>query len=147
MPSYKGMTLRRHGDRMERTVGRYYKAHGRCDDTMKLGGIKTSAIEIERVCNRAHEQVLETAAVSIPAEEGGPEQLVIVAVLKNEADVSADILKLFFSKAIQNNLNPLFKVNFVKIVSNFPRTASNKIIRRILREQIQEELSNTRSKL
>lgn len=32
--------LRRHGDEFERTAGGYYRAHGRADDTMNLGGIK-----------------------------------------------------------------------------------------------------------
>jgi acyl-coenzyme A synthetase/AMP-(fatty) acid ligase len=35
-------TLRRHGDEIERTVGGFYRAHGRVDDTMNLGGIKVS---------------------------------------------------------------------------------------------------------
>jgi len=35
-------TLRRHGDEIERTVNGYYRAHGRVDDTMNLGGIKVS---------------------------------------------------------------------------------------------------------
>jgi hypothetical protein len=38
-----GQTLRRHGDEIERTVGGYYRAHGRVDDTMNLGGIKVRA--------------------------------------------------------------------------------------------------------
>lgn len=41
-------TLRRHGDEIERTVGGYYRAHGRVDDTMNLGGIKVS------VSNQGH---------------------------------------------------------------------------------------------
>jgi len=32
--------LRRHGDMFERLVEGFYKAHGRADDTMNLGGIK-----------------------------------------------------------------------------------------------------------
>lgn len=147
MPFYKGMRLRRHGDMLERITGGYYKAHGRSDDTMNLGGIKTSAIEIERVCNRAHEQISETAAISIPSPGGGPEQLAIVAVLKNGPEISVDTLKASLSKAIQTNLNPLFKVSFVKVVSDFPRTSSNKIIRRALRDQLKQELSTPRSKL
>jgi len=147
MPFYKGMRLRRHGDVLERIAGGYYKAHGRSDDTMNLGGIKTSAIEIERVCNRAHEQISETAAISIPSPGGGPEQLAIVAVLTNGPEISVDTLKLSFSKAIQTNLNPLFKVSFVKVVSDFPRTTSNKIMRRVLRDQLKQELSIPRSKL
>ena len=42
MASLKGMQtpLRRHGDEFERLPGGYYRALGRCDDTMNLGGIK-----------------------------------------------------------------------------------------------------------
>lgn len=40
MPLYNGMRLRRHGDILERTVGGYYKVHGRSDDTMNLGGLR-----------------------------------------------------------------------------------------------------------
>ena len=28
---------------------------GRCDDTMNLGGIKVSSVEIERVCNQGND--------------------------------------------------------------------------------------------
>ena len=42
MASLKGMQtpLRRHGDEFERLPGGFYRALGRCDDTMNLGGIK-----------------------------------------------------------------------------------------------------------
>jgi acyl-coenzyme A synthetase/AMP-(fatty) acid ligase len=40
MPFFRGQQLRRHGDMFERLVGGFYKAHGRADDTMNLGGIK-----------------------------------------------------------------------------------------------------------
>jgi acetyl-CoA synthetase len=41
--------LRRHGDAFEALPGGYYRAQGRADDTMNLGGIKVSSAEIERV--------------------------------------------------------------------------------------------------
>jgi acyl-coenzyme A synthetase/AMP-(fatty) acid ligase len=37
-------------------------------------------------------------------------------------------------------------VSYVKVVAEFPRTASNKLLRRVLRDQLAQELSN-RSKL
>ncbi|KAG9456398.1 hypothetical protein H6P81_000906 [Aristolochia fimbriata] len=141
MPMYRGMQLRRHGDIIQRTVGCYFVVHGRADDTMNLGGIKTSSIEIERVCNGAAENVVETAAVSVKPSTGGPEQLVIVALLKPGSHYETDELKKIFSKAIHANLNPLFKVSFVKVVPEFPRTASNKLLRRVLRDQIKQELA------
>ncbi|CAL4927906.1 unnamed protein product [Urochloa decumbens] len=135
--------LRRHGDIVQRTVGGYYIVQGRADDTMNLGGIKTSSVEIERVCNRADEGLLETAAVSIKPAGGGPEHLAILAVLKDRsAQYDVNLLKSKFQRAIQKNLNPLFKVSYVKIVPQFPRTASNKLLRRVLRDQLKQELSN-----
>ncbi|XP_042018167.1 probable CoA ligase CCL12 [Salvia splendens] len=140
MPMYKGRQLRRHGDVLKRSVGGYYTVQGRADDTMNLGGIKTSSVEIECICDRAHEGVLETAAISVAPANGGPEQLSIFVVLKNGLDIKPDELRLKFSKAIQTNLNPLFKVSFVKILPEFPRTASNKLMRRVLRDQLKKEL-------
>ncbi|OVA16457.1 AMP-dependent synthetase/ligase [Macleaya cordata] len=139
MPTYNGMQLRRHGDILKRTVGGYFVVQGRADDTMNLGGVKTSSVEIERVCDRADENVLETAAISIAPVNGGPEQLVIFVVLKKESYCEPDQLMRKFSRAIQSNLNPLFKVRYVKIVPEFPRTASNKLLRRVLRDQIKRE--------
>ncbi|KAK6772667.1 hypothetical protein RDI58_027905 [Solanum bulbocastanum] len=135
MPTYKDMQLRRHGDILKRTIGGYLVVNGRADDTMNLGGIKTSSIEIERVCDSADESVLETAAVSAAPPNGGPEQLAIFVVVKEGMNISPDTLKKRFSRAIQSNLNPLFKVRWVKIVGMLPRTASNKLLRRVLREQ------------
>ncbi|GMN67874.1 hypothetical protein TIFTF001_036960 [Ficus carica] len=142
MPMYEGMCLRRHGDILTRTVRGFLFVQGRADDTMNLGGIKTSSIEIERVCDGADDSILETAAVSVAPINGGPEQLVLYVVLKSGYNsAEAEHLKMKFSKAIQRNLNPLFKVSFVKIVSEFPRTASNKLLRRVLRDQMKHELS------
>ncbi|CAL5425711.1 unnamed protein product [Camellia sinensis] len=140
MPMYKGMQLRRHGDIIKRTAGGYFVVQGRADDTMNLGGVKTSSVEIERVCDQADESIMETAAVSAAPANGGPEQLAIFVVLKNGFNTQPDKLKMLFSRAIQRNLNPLFKVNFVKIVPEFPRTASNKLLRRVLRDKLKHEL-------
>ncbi|XP_022153807.1 probable acyl-activating enzyme 18, peroxisomal [Momordica charantia] len=141
MPIYNEMQLRRHGDIIKRTVGGYFVVQGRADDTMNLGGIKTSSVEIERICDHAEESILETAAVGVSPIEGGPEQLVILVVLRKGYRRSPQELKIKFSKAIQSKLNPLFKVGFVKIVPNFPRTASNKLLRRVLRKQMKDELA------
>ncbi|EFJ20216.1 hypothetical protein SELMODRAFT_109501 [Selaginella moellendorffii] len=136
MPKHNGKTLRRHGDEFERTPGGFYKAHGRVDDTMNLGGIKVSSVEIERICNAADQRVLETAAIGVSPTGGGPEKLCVIAVLKAEVTDKTDIsseLKLRFNAAIQRKLNPLFKA--IEIAGSLPRTASNKVMRRTLRSQ------------
>lgn len=71
---------------------------------------QTSSVEIERVCDRADECIMETAAVSVAPVNGGPEQMVIFVVLKKGFNIEPEKLKSLFSRTIQSNLNPLFKV-------------------------------------
>lgn len=140
MPVWNGKVLRRHGDEFERTAGGYYRAHGRADDTMNLGGIKVSSIEIERICNGVHDNILETAAIGVPPLLGGPEQLVVAVVFKDQsiATEKLDQLKLVFNSSLQKKLNPLFRVSSVVVVPSLPRTASNKVMRRVLRQQFSQ---------
>ncbi|KAH0435524.1 hypothetical protein IEQ34_026605 [Dendrobium chrysotoxum] len=146
MPLWKETQLRRHGDEFERTTDGYYRAHGRADDTMNLGGIKVSSVEIERICNGVDEEILETAAIGVPPAGGGPEQLFVAVVFKvdNSSEENLDRLKVSFNSALQKKLNPLFKVSVVVAVPALPRTASNKVMRRVLRQQFVK--LNSRSK-
>jgi acetyl-CoA synthetase len=125
-----GGILRRHGDRIERLPGGRYKAQGRADDTMNLGGIKVASVELERIVNE-HEAVLESAAIGVTPREGGPEQLAVYVVLRSP--IPADRLKRELSDAIARRLNPLYRVAEVVVMDALPRTASNKIVRRALR--------------
>lgn len=131
------------------------------------------------MCDQADECISETAAVTLTPPNGGPELLVIFAVLKEGfKQQSGEELKMKFSRTIQKDLNPLFKVinifdeffykfkviirffvclkmdfakilqvSFVKIVPEFPRTASSKLLRRVLRDQIKQELLSLRSRI
>jgi acyl-coenzyme A synthetase/AMP-(fatty) acid ligase len=98
-------------------------------------------VEIERVCNKACEAVLETAAIGVQGPNGGPDQLVIVAVLKKGNQICLDELQKIFSLAVSSKLNPLFKVSAVAVVPEFPRTASNKVMRRVLRSQFTKKMN------
>lgn len=140
MPTWNGKVLRRHGDVFERTSSGYYRAHGRADDTMNLGGIKVSSVEIERICNGVHSSILETGAIGVPPSGGGPEQLVIVVVFRNASEPTPDLnqLKISFNSALQKQLNPLFRVSQVVSLPSLPRTATNKVMRRVLRQQLAE---------
>jgi acyl-coenzyme A synthetase/AMP-(fatty) acid ligase len=146
MPTFQGQILRRHGDLFERTSKGYYRAHGRADDTMNLGGIKVGSIEIERVCNSVDDSVLETAAIGVPPPSGGPEQLVIAVVFKSPEFSNPDLnlLKKSFNSEIQKKLNPLFKVSSVVTLPSLPRTATNKVMRRVLRQQLTQTGLNSK---
>ena len=131
-PGPAGQLLRRHGDQIERLAGGYFRALGRVDDTMNLGGIKVSSAEIERTVETVP-SVVRTAAIAVSPPGGGPSELVIFAVLKPEAaarNVSAEM-----QAAIKEHLNPLFRIREVVPVETLPVTASNKVMRRELRDR------------
>ena len=135
-PAASAGPLRRHGDQIEDLGGGYYRAHGRVDDTMNLSGIKVSSAEIEQVLNGV-EGVRETAASGASPLEGGPSQLVIYAVVA--PGVRAQALREALQDAIRQQLNPLFKIHEVVPVDQLPRTASNKVLRRVLRDRYRSE--------
>jgi acetyl-CoA synthetase len=128
-----GELLRRHGDAMECLPGGYYLAHGRVDDTMNLGGIKVSSVEIERVLNVVS-GIREAAAIAVSPPGGGPSMLWVVASLKPECSDEPSALCVRLQEAIRQHLNPLFKIQELTIIDTLPRTASHKIMRRLLRD-------------
>jgi len=124
--------LRRHGDQMERTPEGGYRAHGRTDDTMNLGGIKVSSADLERVVGTI-EGVAETAAIAVAPQEGGPDRLVVYAVPASGSQADPDHWRVEMQHAIRTQLNPLFQLDEVVVIDELPRTASQKVMRRTLR--------------
>jgi acetyl-CoA synthetase len=129
--------LRRHGDEFESLPGGYYRAQGRADDTMNLGGIKVSSAEIERVVLGV-EGVSDAAAIAVDPPGGGPSLLVLYVVPKPGASLKAELCKESAQSVIAAHLNPLFRVHDVRIAESLPRTASNKVMRRVLRAQYEK---------
>ncbi|RLE15996.1 MAG: AMP-dependent synthetase [Actinobacteria bacterium] len=127
--------LRRHGDQMVRESGGLYRALGRVDDTMNLGGIKVSSADLESAIGEI-EGVSEIAAVAVPPIGGGPDRLIIFAVPVGAPDV--DVLRTKMQQRIRATLNPLFKVHEVVLIDELPRTASHKVMRRSLRADHRE---------
>ena len=127
-----GEVLRRHGDQFTRLGAEYFRAQGRVDDTMNLGGIKVSSIELEEVLNE-HPAVLETAAIAVQLGDERADRLVVYAVLDQEIDT--DRLTQELRQRIAAHLSPLFKIHEVVVIDVLPRTASNKVMRRELRSR------------
>lgn len=134
----RGEVLRRHGDQMQKLPDNYWRGRGRADDTMNLGGIKISSAEIEQALASVP-NVTETAAVAI-SQDAGPSQLVIYAVCSTPPAVEKLDLLAAMQQAIKRELNPLFRIHDLVLVDALPRTASNKVMRRRLREQYPSRL-------
>ncbi len=131
-----GKILRRHGDQIERLPDGHYSILGRVDDTMNLGGIKISAAEIERALTGIKD-IVEVAAIAVPPPANGPTLLIIYAA----TNVALDKQKVMeeMQKKINKHLNPLFKIHDVVLCNTLPKTASSKIMRRILRKEYMQQ--------
>ena len=129
-----GEVLRRHGDQMAHLGGGYFQAQGRVDDTMNLGGIKTSSADIER-CAAGVEGVEECAAIAVPPPGGGPSQLVLYLVPTHDSKAAEAELAQAIQRRIRSELNPLFKLHETCSIEALPRTASGKVMRRTLRRR------------
>ena len=130
-PDFK-VQLRRHGDEVIQLKNNYYKVLGRVDDAMNLGGIKVSATQIEEIIQQLS-FVKECAAIAISPEDGGPSKLVVFYVEKSVNDDELERLQKA-KQIIRKELNPLFKVSELVKITVLPRTASNKVMRRKLRD-------------
>ncbi len=132
MPAHPdGRVLRYHGD-VYRQLDYGYRAMGRADDTMNLGGIKISSALIESALLKLP-NVNEVAAISITSPEGGPEKLCVYIVLNEKSTATVDSLKQAAQTLINTHVNPLFKLHALLLIEALPRTASNKVMRRQLR--------------
>ena len=135
MPNVNNKLLRRHGDQIHRIANGYFCVLGRVDDTMNLGAIKVSSAEIERVLTGI-DNIIETAAIAVSPPNNGPSQLVIYAATQVTLDKAATMKTM--QSHINQLLNPLFKIHDVVFLKELPKTASNKIMRRVLRKQYDE---------
>jgi acetyl-CoA synthetase len=130
-----GEVLRRHGDRIARLHKGFFKAAGRADDAMNLGGIKVSSAELEQVLD-LHPAVYESAAIAIQPQGEAADRLVVYAVLRDRVDQVN--LRRELGSLIAAKLNPLFKLHDLVVIDSLPRTPSNKVMRRELRARYKE---------
>ncbi len=133
IPKYKGRILRKHGDQLMRLENGYYKAEGRADDAMNLGGIKVSAMQIEEVINRL-DFIKESAAIAISPKSGGP-SILVVYYIEDVIEINKQDRLQMAKQIIRKRLNPLFKINELVLIDKLPRTASGKVMRRKLRDK------------
>ena len=75
--------------------------------------------------------------MAVQPEGEGAEKLVVFTVLKAEA--AAGGLAEELGALIAQRLNPLFKIHDLVVTHGLPYTASNKLMRRELRERYLEE--------
>ncbi len=137
-PGPNGGILRRHGDQLNRLPRGFWRAQGRADDTMNLGGIKVSSRELERVIEN-HPCVFEAAAIAVQPSGEGAEKLIVF--VRPATIKLPDTLQAQLQTEISTHLNPLFRIEGLVVSDDLPRTASGKLMRRVLRTRYLADLA------
>jgi fatty-acyl-CoA synthase len=116
------------GDLAYRDADGWIYLAGRTADWMRVDGENLASGPIERVLQRLTE-VNEVAVYAVPDERVG-DQVMVAIVLKRGTTLAPSDFEKFL--ATQQDLSPKAWPRFVRIASDLPRTATNKILKREL---------------
>lgn len=97
-------------------------------DSIRRRGENISSFELESIIN-AHPSVLESAAVGIPSELGEEDVKVVVQLKENHTLSPEDLIDY-----CENELAFFMVPRYIEFVDSFPRTETDKILKRNLRE-------------
>ncbi len=111
-----------------------FRITGRLDDIMKVAGHRLSTAELEDAIND-YKLVNESAVVAIPDKiKGEVPAAFIVLKRKNQDLKNLEKLKKQIKKHVDNKIGPIARPKEIYFVSDLPKTRSGKIIRRILKD-------------
>jgi acetyl-CoA synthetase len=122
--TYPGMW--HHGD-FALVEGNEWFILGRSDDVMNVAGKRLAPAEVESVLI-THPAVVEAAAVGVPDSTKGETAWVFWVPRDGATDVSAELRDL-----VATQLGKPFAPSLVRMVSQLPKTRSQKIMRRAVR--------------
>ncbi|MDQ1468164.1 MAG: steroid-22-oyl-CoA synthetase [Actinomycetota bacterium] len=110
--------------------GFFYFA-GRSGDWLRVDGENFAATPVELVLAR-HPDVIVAAVYAVPAVDVGDE---VMAALHVRDDADFDSLRLPSFLAGQSDLSPKWVPRFVRVTHELPSTATQKVLKRVLRHQ------------
>lgn len=121
-----------HGDLVVKLETGEYQILGRSDDTLKIGGKRMGPAEIEQIALDI-EGVQEAAAIGMVDPVKGQTLVVLVVLAPGAAITEADI-SLKVTEQIGHRLGRAFRPNQVRVVSQLPKTATSKVMRRLIKQ-------------
>lgn len=118
------------GDMVIQDEDGYYYHQGRMDDLIRVGDKRVGPFEIEQVLCQ-HPAVWEAAVISITGREEDP-KLKAFVVLKKQFVASNRIIQEI-KAFVRANFSPDLPLKQIEVLDRLPRTASGKLLRRVLR--------------
>jgi carnitine-CoA ligase len=122
------------GDGLRRDEEGWYYFVDRLKDAIRRRGENISSFEVEQAVIE-HEEILEAAAVAVPAAgAGGEDEVAVFVVLTEGSDLEQDAVGEWCRKRLPSFAHP----EVVRIVAELPTTPSGKVVKTELRKLIAE---------
>ena len=119
----------RTGDLLSQDRNGVLTFHGRLREAIRRRGETIAPAEIEAVALQ-HPDVLEAAAVGIPADDGVEDAILLCVVLRATPEVTPAGLHAFLARGLPRFMVP----RFIRVEAALPKTATTRIRRLALRE-------------
>ena len=127
------------GDGAKRDVEGNYRITGRVDDVINVSGHRIGTAEVEDAINE-HPDVVESAVVGLPHPVKG--QGLYAFVIPTETKRNPDELEKEIRDIVQKIIGPIAKPDLIQVTEGLPKTRSGKIMRRVLRKIVENDLDN-----
>ena len=120
-----------HGDLVLKTSDGFYYSRGRSDDTIKVAGKRLGPAEIEEILIDLPE-IVDVAAVGVPDPEKG-QKLIVFYTKPVHLEVDVNKFSETIRSRVEQRMGKPFRPSEVYEVEALPKTRSQKIMRRIVR--------------
>lgn len=117
------------GDLVKRDKKGYLYFVGRNAEFMRMKGENVSAYEVEHTIQK-HPSVLEAAVYAVPSELAEDEIMASISLVEGHALKEADLIEV-----LKEDLAKFAVPRFVKIVKEFPKTETQRIIKKELEKK------------
>jgi acetyl-CoA synthetase len=135
--TYKGLYFT--GDGAKRDSDSYFRITGRVDDVINVSGHRIGTAEVEDAINE-HIDVTESAVVGFPHDIKG--QGIYAFVTASHPHVDIPTLEKEIRETVTKIIGPIARPDQIQVVEGLPKTRSGKIMRRILRKIVENDLAN-----
>lgn len=129
------------GDGALRDEVGYYKITGRVDDVIIVSGHNLGTATIEDAIN-TNPAVSESAIVGFPHDIKGNALYGFVTLKETGDTIDHENLRKEINQIITEQIGPIAKLDKIQFTDALPKTRSGKIMRRILRKIVSNELTN-----
>ncbi len=127
------------GDGARREANGFYRITGRVDDVINVSGHRIGTAEVEEAINE-HSEIVESAVVGLPHPVKGQGLYAFVVPTTNIKD--PEKLEKEIRDLVVKIIGPIAKPDLIQVVDGLPKTRSGKIMRRILRKIVENEIEN-----